>query len=121
MADDDTEAATTTKNNMSNNKSNNNFIIPNAKRGKGQSITKRYTILNVIGRGCFGTVRKVQDKKTKQFFACKTISKKDPDEIPYYLIRREVECLRQVRYQIHDVYEDTDFVHFVTELCTGFT
>ena len=37
------------------NKSNNNFIIPNAKR----SMTKRYKILNVIGRGCFGTVRKV--------------------------------------------------------------
>ena len=98
-------------------------VIPNAKKGIGR-IRKRYTILNVIGRGCFGTVRKIQDKKTKQFFACKTISKKDPEAIPYYLIRREVECLRQVRYhphliQLHDIYEENDFVHIITELCTG--
>lgn len=74
-------------------------------------------------------VRNVQDKRTHQYFAVKTIRKENNDNktktaSPSYLLRREVLCLRKVMDHPHivhleNVYEDSKFVHVVTELCKG--
>jgi calcium-dependent protein kinase len=76
---------------------------------------------DIIGTGSFGTVRKCRDKVTGELFACKTI-RKDRVEDPQ-ILRNEIDLLAQVRHphiiQFMDVYEDSQQIHIVTELCTG--
>lgn len=86
-------------------------------------VSDSYVFRSVIGKGCFGVVRKVQDKQTKEYMACKTLDK--GDKTPAYLLKREIESLRQIQHHPHlialkgEVYEDDSYIHIVTELCTG--
>ena len=81
----------------------------------------KYKILELLGSGSFGTVRKCSDRKTGELFACKTIKKELVDD-PTNL-RREIDLLRSVEHpniiKFRDVYEDEQNIHLVTELCTG--
>mmetsp|Transcript_32996 Transcript_32996/g.80202 ORF Transcript_32996/g.80202 Transcript_32996/m.80202 type:complete len:272 (-) Transcript_32996:651-1466(-) len=81
----------------------------------------KYKILELLGSGSFGTVRKCRDRKTGELFACKTIKKEVVDD-PTNL-RREIDLLQSVEHpniiKFQDVYEDEHNIHLVTELCTG--
>lgn len=81
----------------------------------------KYKILEVLGSGSFGTVRKCALRETGELFACKTIKKEVVDD-PKNL-RREIDILRTVDHpniiKFQDVYEDEKYIHLVTELCTG--
>lgn len=81
----------------------------------------RYEILEILGAGSFGTVRKCQNKTTGEYFACKSIAKENVTNVQ--TLQREIEILKTVRHphiiRLHDVYEDNSYIHLVTELCTG--
>jgi len=92
-------------------------IIPDAKT---TNIQRRYKLLPIIGKGTFGIVRKVRAKCTFQTYACKTLLKKSQHITPF---TREVQCLRTIHHnhciELFDVYEETKYIHLITELCTG--
>jgi serine/threonine protein kinase len=84
-------------------------------------LLERYDVLEVIGQGSFGVVRKCQDKHTHQVCAVKTILKAKVPDARY--LRQEVETLLDCWHphivHLEDVYEDKKYIHIVTELCTG--
>lgn len=91
----------------------------------GPYLEEDYTVGRVLGKGAFGVVRLVLDRKTGEAYACKSISKakliakEDVDDV-----RREVEILNLVSPHqtvagLKQVYEDKFAVHIVMELCVG--
>lgn len=85
-------------------------------------IEEKYELMvDVLGEGSFGTVRKCRNRLTKQVCALKTIDKsKLPDATQ---LRREVDILLNVDHphiiKLYDVYEDTKNIYLVSELCLG--
>ena len=77
---------------------------------------------SVIGTGHHGSVRKCVDRLTGQRRAVKSICKRDPAVQPGGLAR-EILLLQEMKHEnivrLVDVYEDADYVHLVTDLCTG--
>ena len=76
-------------------------------------ITRKYDLLNVLGSGTFGVVRRCRRKTGGELFAVKTILKsKVPD---LNVLKREIEILQEVDHphivKLHDVYEN-DKVRF---------
>lgn len=91
----------------------------------GPALEVHYDVGSVLGKGAFGTVRLVKDKRTNELLACKSISKarlitqEDTDDV-----RREVEILNlltphQTIANLRAVYEDRATVHLVMEYCQG--
>ena len=91
-----------------------NFVYPN-------NVTEKYELLDVIGQGSFGVVRKCQNIETGEAFALKAILKEKMPDIE--LLRTEVTILKEVDHphiiKLYDVYEDIATVYLITELCTG--
>lgn len=93
-------------------------------------ITNRYEFTKVLGYGNFGTVREAikLDIKTKtplqnhKHYAIKSISKaKLHDNLEH--LKNELDILKLVDHpniiKLYETYEDTKFIHLVTELCQG--
>ncbi|KAL7522088.1 hypothetical protein ACHAWX_006773 [Stephanocyclus meneghinianus] len=76
----------------------------------------------VLGVGHHGSVRRCIHRSTGKQFAVKSICKSDPS-VKLQGIAREISLLKELKHrsmiQLVDVYEDSDFVHLVTELCQG--
>jgi len=76
----------------------------------------------VLGTGYSSSVRECIDRITGQRFAVKSIRKNDPAVKPGGLAR-EIRLLREMKHpsivRLEDVYEDSDYVHLVTDLCEG--
>ncbi|VEU35976.1 unnamed protein product [Pseudo-nitzschia multistriata] len=91
-----------------------NFVYP-------KHVTDKYKLLDAIGRGTFGLVRKCQLIETGEEFALKAILKKKVPDVE--LLKTEITILLEVDHphiiKLYDVYEDIDNVYLVTELCTG--
>jgi serine/threonine protein kinase len=71
-------------------------------------VTQKYELLNVLGAGTFGIVRKCRHKESGEVFAVKTIQKsKVPD---LNILKREIEILQEVDHphivKLYDVYEN---------------
>jgi serine/threonine protein kinase len=83
----------------------------------------RYELLDTIGQGTFGVVRKCRNRETGDMFAVKTILKSKVPNLG--LLKKEVELLRQVDHphiiKLYDAYEEPTKLHLITELCTGGT
>ncbi len=81
----------------------------------------RYELLEVLGTGSFGVVRKCRNKQTGELAAVKTINKDRVDNVAN--LEREINLLKEVNHPhiitLFDVYEDDTSIHLVTELCTG--
>lgn len=84
-----------------------------------------YELGNVVGKGSYGTVRLVRDRRDRTLWACKTITKnrllrrRDVADI-----RREVELLNlltphQNMAGVRKVYEDAQAVSIVMDYCAG--
>lgn len=82
---------------------------------------RRYELLEVIGSGAFGVVRKCRNRQTGELAAVKTIEKARVENLEN--LQREIELLREVHHphiiELYDVYDDALSLHLVTELCTG--
>lgn len=91
-----------------------NFVYPN-------HITDKYELLEVLGHGTFGVVRKCKNIVTGEEFALKTILKEKIPDVE--LLKTEITILLEVDHphiiKLYDVYEDVINVFLVTELCTG--
>lgn len=91
----------------------------------GHDINVRYDLGRELGRGEFGVTYYCTDVKTRDKFACKSISKKKlrtPVDIED--VRREVEIMKRMPKHpnivtLKDTYEDDRAVHIVMELCEG--
>ena len=86
-------------------------------------INATYNIGKVINHGKFGVVREGYLKSdTTHRVAVKSIDKTSSSTNPQHL-RREIENLEQVNHpnvmKLYNVYMDDQYIHLVTELCTG--
>jgi len=91
--------------------------------GKFSNIEDAYHVdPRVLGTGHHGSVRECVDRVSGQRCAVKSICKSDPAVVPDGLAR-EVILLREMKHgsivQLVDFFEDADYVHIVTDLCTG--
>ena len=91
--------------------------------GKLSNIEYKYHVdPRVLGTGHHGSVRECIDRATGMKYAVKSIRKGDPAVKPGGLAR-EISLLREVNHegivQLVDVFEDAEYVHLVTDLCTG--
>lgn len=81
--------------------------------------------MQVLGKGNFGVVHLVYDKKDNKPYACKSISKRKlttADDIED--VRREIEILLHLGghknvVQMYGAYEDKSYIHVVMEVCAG--
>ena len=87
-------------------------------------IEKNYELLEVIGKGGYGEVRKVKHKQLDIIRALKTITKKrysTPQEIK--MIKNEINLMKVVDHpnivRIFEFFEDEENIYIITELCTG--
>ena len=75
----------------------------------------------VLGRGHYGAVRECTHRTTGVKYAVKTIDKRKVSRHDH--IAREVQLLRSVNHphimQMIDCFEDTTYVHIITEICNG--
>jgi serine/threonine protein kinase len=73
-----------------------------------QDITEKYELLQVLGAGTFGVVRKCRQKETGEVFAVKTILKKKVPDLN--ILKREITILQSVDHphivKLYDVYEN---------------
>ena len=76
----------------------------------------------VLGSGHHGSVRECIDRTTGQRYAVKSIRKDDPN-VKRAGLSREITLLREMKHrnivQLVDVYEDAEYLHLVTDLCSG--
>ena len=84
----------------------------------------RFEFLNVIGRGGFGKVWKVYDKKFQKYYALKEISKvKVIDKKSINTIKYERELLCHLNHpliiNLHYSFQDYDNLYFILDLLTG--
>lgn len=81
-----------------------------------------YVDTQILGSGHYGSVRKCINRATGQKCAVKSIRKDNPAVKPR-AIAREIALLLEMKHhsitQLVDVYEDAEYVHLVTDLCTG--
>ena len=77
---------------------------------------------NVLGEGHHGSVRQCINRSTGKRHAVKSICKSAPS-VNIRGIQREVSLLKSLKHdrilQLDEIYEDSEYVHLVTELCTG--
>lgn len=90
--------------------------------GHYSDITMDYKISSVIlGSGRYGTVREYTHRSSGQTFAVKSVEKAKVGGLEY--LQREVHMLSKVDHEnvikMVDCYEDLQYVHMVTENCTG--
>ena len=61
------------------------------------------------------------NRETKEWFAIKSIRKSKVSKIE--VLKREIEILKEVKHpniiELIDVFEDSKYLHLVTEICTG--
>lgn len=91
--------------------------------GKFSDIGKKYRVdERVLGTGHHGSVRSCTNRITGQKYAVKTICKNDQAVKPGGLAR-EIMLLHEMKHesilQLVDVFEDAEYVHLVTHLCSG--
>lgn len=76
----------------------------------------------VLGVGHHGSVRQCIDRFTGKRYAVKSICK-SAQSVNVNSIQREISLLNDMKHerilQLVDLYEDEQYVHLVTELCTG--
>lgn len=90
--------------------------------GVHTDIFSDYEVLPIIiGTGNYGTVRECRSKSTGKVYAVKTIDKSKIGRFEH--LQREIELLQMVNHdgimQLVDCFEDSDYVHLVTEKYSG--
>jgi len=108
-------------------KSKKDWVLPESERGR--KIKDEWTFGKQLGQpGQFGVVYLVQNKKTKQLRACKTINKSkfasvDNRAAMYEDMRAEIEVMRSIKHSnvivLHDVYENKKFLYIIMDNCKG--
>jgi len=90
--------------------------------GRPSNILNDYIVFpTVLGTGHYGTVRECLHRQTRQAYAVKSIEKAKIQRLDH--LRREVDLLASVDHssvmRLVNCYEDMNYVHIVTEKCSG--
>lgn len=92
---------------------------------QSQSVCEQFIPLELIGRGSFGCVRKVQRKSDGKLFVRKEVSydsmnmKERSQLIAEFRILRNLQSENIVQYLHHDHIQDRHLVHLYMEFCQG--
>jgi len=87
-------------------------------------LEKRYKVSsNVLGVGSFTIKKECMDKKTKESYALKIISKKAIKKGKEDMLTTELDILKKIKHEnlvkLHDLYETDEGVYIVTDLARG--
>lgn len=88
---------------------------------KGKWVTEEFDILNFLGRGKFGEVKRCREKSTGRYLAAKFVSivKKEEKKDVF----NEIEIMKALTHprliQLYDVYENPRQICLILELITG--
>ena len=92
----------------------------NEKRGK---VTNDYEVLELIGKGGYGEVKKVIHKITGEIRAMKIIKKESCDEVYLKSLTNEINILRSVDHphiiKLYEIYQDSQCIYMITEYLAG--
>ena len=84
-----------------------------------KKLEERFELLEEIGSGTFGVVRKCRDKKTREIFAVKSVSLSGAEEKSIRQLQNEVTILKKIRHpntiQLYALCETPQVIHIVTE------
>lgn len=103
----------------------NNIKITFAPGSLYQDIRQTYKFKEVLGGGQFGTVRICykKDEEPRQYYAVKSISKKNLTEKDLSELIKEVEIISNLDHpniiKFFETYHDQFYFHIVMELCKG--
>ena len=102
--------------------SNTDLFTPKTIQNKN-GLKNEYKILDPIGHGFFGEVRKAESKKTKQIRAIKMVNKKKISENEENLIKNEINLLMKIDHphvvKIYEFFETDGYIHIVMEFVKG--
>lgn len=77
----------------------------------------------VLGRGAFGKVQKVKNKRNNEMRAVKIIDKLQLEEADRVRLKYEIEILKNLNHpnivRLYEVYENRSTIFMVQELCSG--
>mmetsp|Transcript_6191 Transcript_6191/g.18736 ORF Transcript_6191/g.18736 Transcript_6191/m.18736 type:complete len:510 (+) Transcript_6191:150-1679(+) len=90
--------------------------------GRNRKLRSDYEVQNkILGEGHYGTVRLCVRKQDKKEFAVKSINKSRVSKTS--MLTSEVEIMAKVSHpniiKVVDIFDEKEFLHIVTELCTG--
>jgi hypothetical protein len=90
--------------------------------GQYSDVNVNYRISSVVlGSGRYGTVRECTHRSTGESFAVKSVEKAQVRALEY--LQREIFMLSKINHEnivkMVDCYEDSQYVHIVTEKCAG--
>ncbi|KAJ8602784.1 hypothetical protein CTAYLR_002586 [Chrysophaeum taylorii] len=93
-----------------------------ANKKKGRKLRTEYTVHSkILGEGHYGTVRLCVSKADNVEYAVKSINKSRVSKTQ--MLASEVEIMAKVDHpniiKVVDIFDEKDFLHIVTELCTG--
>ncbi|XP_063065555.1 NUAK family SNF1-like kinase 1 [Engraulis encrasicolus] len=88
------------------------------------SLKRRFEILETLGKGAYGTVKKAVERRSGKTVAIKSIKKEClSDELDRTHIQREIEIVSQLSHpniiQMHEVFECRDKIVIVMEYASG--
>ena len=99
-----------------------NIGVKNFIKGPEKNLEDNYKILSKIGKGTFGKVYEVKNKKTNQIRAMKTIKKSENNEENEELLN-EIEIMIKLEHpniiKIYDYYLDKDNYYIIMEYISG--
>jgi calcium-dependent protein kinase len=95
-------------------------IMIQEKRGR---ITKDYQILELLGKGGFGEVKKVIHRLTRDVRAMKIIKKDKCDENYLATLTNEIKIMKQLDHpnivRLYEIYSDSRNIYLITEYLEG--
>jgi calcium-dependent protein kinase len=95
-------------------------LFINEKRGK---VTNDYTVLETVGKGGYGEVKKVIHKITGETRAMKIIKKESCDDTYLKALTNEITILRMLDHphiiKLYEIYQDTANIYMITEYMSG--
>ena len=85
------------------------------------NLEDKYEIVSEIGSGAYARALKIQNKITKEMYACKELQKKRLSDLESF--NAEIELLGQLDHpniiKLYEIYENNKYIYLVMELCTG--
>ena len=85
------------------------------------SFSDNYEVVKQLGKGGYGKVYEVKNKKSGEVYACKELSKLDIKDLEKF--EREINILRKIDHpniiKIYEVYDSNNSLYIVMEECKG--
>ena len=93
-----------------------NFI-----NNRSNNFKEHYEVVKQLGKGGYGKVYQVRNKKTGDLFACKKLSKLDINNLPKF--EREINILMKTDHpniiKLYEVFETKNSLYLIMEECHG--